>query len=444
MIYKIIKLLDKVSLTQTNGRFLSDKSYAYDDVYFMSKYIIETVDDANVFNKSKEEKRVNEYIKDIFQLRGLGSGAINYLTEALNILIFSGVIEKLDRDRFKIIHKDILEYISDRVENAYIFLYLIVFKTFCNDGIIDDYIKFANEKTRDKKETILKIILGKFKDKSVSIGGRSSSEDTNWSKQLVKYALVVLGYANETEYVTRTLKIQLEQEDEYKKVDVENISINIEGTRTNENSKKINDYIYSFAKNYIQNELKPYLIKDIKIDPNCIEKENHIAEDLASLKIEKLILETDENEYKSRYEQDQFIERKVKIRNQNIQKTFKEGLLKNNAHRCPICGFEYEDFLIASHIRPYAKCDDTYDVINNYNGLLLCPNHDKLFEGAKLMTIDAETGEIVLAKSVENTRDFGKLKGQFIDKSLVECERRHYLKWHNEQFKKFNKILSHN
>lgn len=442
MINKIIHLLDKVSLTQTNGRFLSDKSYAYDNIYFMSKYIIETVDNANIFNKTKEETRAIEYIKDIFQLRGLASGSINYLTEALNVLTFAGIIKKMDRNNFKIVYRDVLEYISSRIENAYIFLYLIVFKTFCNDGIINDYVKFSNQITNTEKEIILKDILIKFKEKSVSIGGRSSSDDTNWSKQLVKYALVVLGYANETEYVTRTLKVQLMPDKKLKKVDVEDISINIEGTRTNKNSKKINDYIYNFAKNYIQNELKSYLIKTINIDPNSIEKENHIAEDLASLKIEKLILETDDAEYRSKYEQNQYIERKVRARNQNIQKTFKDGLLQNNAHKCPICGFEYEDFLIASHIRPYAKCDDTYDAINNFNGLLLCPNHDKLFEGAKLMTIDAETGEIILSKSIEKTKDFGILKGKFIDKSLVECERRHYLKWHNIQFNKINKTLN--
>lgn len=439
MINKIINLLNNVSLTQTNGKFLGDKSYAYDDLYFMSKYILETADDANIFNRAKEDIRATEYIKDIFQLRGKGSGAINYLIEALNILMFSGVIERIDRNRFKIIHKDILEYISSRVENAYLFLYLIVFKTFCNDGIFEDYIKFTKASSSVEKELRLREILEKFKAKSVSIGGRSTSEDTNWSKQLVKYALVVLGYANETEYVTRTLRVQSETNDTYKIVNVEDISINIEGTRTNAFSKKINDYIYSFAKNYIQSELKRYLIKDFRINLKDIEEQNHIAEDLASLKIEKLILETDAEEYKSKYEQDQYIERKVKARNQNIQKTFKEGLLKNNAHRCPLCGFEYEDFLIASHIRPYSKCDDTYDAINNYNGLLLCPNHDKLFEGAKLMTIDASTGEIVLARSIWETKDFGNLKGLFIDKSLVECERRHYLKWHNDQFYKYNK-----
>lgn len=439
MIEKILNLLNKVSLTQTRGRFIGDKSYSYDDVYFMAKYIIETADDANIFNKTKEESRVNEYIKDIFQLRGVASGSINYLTEALNILVYSGIIEKVDRNKYKIVNHDVLEYISERVENSYIFLYLLVYKTFCNDEILNYYVKFAKANTKDDKENLLKTIHNIFKEKSVSIGGRSSSDDTNWSKQLVKYSLVVLGYANETEYVTRTLKVQVESDLSFKKVNVEDISINIEGTRTNEQSKKINDYIYSFAKNYIQHELSPYLIKGVNINPNDIEKESHIAEDLASLKIEKLILETDENEYKSKYEQNQFIEKKVRTRNQNIQKTFKDGLMKNNAHRCPICGFEYEDFLIASHIRPYAKCDDTYDAINNNNGLLMCPNHDKLFEGAKLMTIDAETGKIILAKSVENTKDFGVLKGHYIDKSLVECERRHYLKWHNEQFYKINK-----
>lgn len=441
MIEKILNLLDNVSLTQTKGRYLGDKSYSYDDIYFMAKYIIETADDANIFNKIKEESRVNEYIKDIFQLRGLASGAFNYLSEALNILVYSGVIDKLSRNEYKIVNYDVLEYIAERVENAYIFLYLLVYKTFCNDEILDYYIEFAKANTQNDKENMLKIIHNIFKEKSISIGGRSSSEDTNWSKQLVKYSLVVLGYANETEYVTRTLKVQIDPNSSFKKVNVEDISINIEGTRTNKQSKKINDYIYSFAKKYIQHELRSYLIKDVNINSKDVEKESHIAEDLASLKIEKLILETDENEYKSKYEQSKFIEKKVRTRNQNIQKTFKNGLMKNNAHRCPICGFEYEDFLIASHIRPYARCDDIYDAINSNNGLLMCPIHDKLFEGAKLMTIEAETGEIILAKNVENSKDFGWLKGHCIDKSLVECERRHYLKWHNEQFYSINKKI---
>lgn len=150
--------------------------------------------------------------------------------------------------------------------------------------------------------------------------------------------------------------------------------------KANKKSKKVNDYIYRFAKKLVQYELKEYLIKNIVVSEDEIEETVHIAEDLADLKIEKLIKEYNEDKHVSKYEENQYVKRQVKTRNQNIQKTFKEGLLKNNAHRCPICGFEYEEFLIGSHIKPYTKCDDIYDAINDYNGLLLCPNHDKLFE----------------------------------------------------------------
>ena len=68
----------------------------------------------------------------------------------------------------------------------------------------------------------------------------------------------------------------------------------------------------------------------------------------------------------------------------------------------------------------------------------MCPNHDKLFEGAKLMTIDAKTGVIILSDKVRNSPDFGHLHNKTIDKSLIECERRHYLAWHNAEFAKQN------
>ena len=40
MINKIIESLGKVSLTQKNGKFLADKSYGFDTVYFISKFIL--------------------------------------------------------------------------------------------------------------------------------------------------------------------------------------------------------------------------------------------------------------------------------------------------------------------------------------------------------------------------------------------------------------------
>ncbi|MBO7053182.1 MAG: HNH endonuclease [Alphaproteobacteria bacterium] len=432
MIDQILNMISDCSLAKTTGRFVSDKSYAYDTIYFMAKFILETADDENIFNKQLQRDRYIEYTKDIFQIRDLGSGAQNYMIETLNLLCFANLLVKQDNYNYKIAHKNILEYIAERIENAYIFLYLVVYQTFNNDDITDLYKKFISETSPAAKEAVLFDILSVFRNKSVSIG----TIDTNWEKQLVKYALIVLGFANNSATVARTLRVKT-HDGLIVPVSIKDISINVEGTRTGENSKKVNDYINFFAKDYVQNQLAPYMfinVPHVVVDTAI----NHIAEDLASLKIEKIIKETDETEYKSKYEQNQFIERKVRARNQNIQRAFKNSLLDHNAHRCPICGFEYEDFLIASHIKPYAQCDDTYDAINNFNGFLMCPNHDKLFEGAKLMTIDAKTGTIILSKQAQESKDFGYLHNTNIDKSLVECERRHYLAWHNAEFYRQN------
>lgn len=56
------------------------------------------------------------------------------------------------------------------------------------------------------------------------------------------------------------------------------------------------------------------------------------------------------------------------------------------------------------------------------------------------MTIDANTGKIILSQDVIASKDFGYSNDTYVDKSLVECERRHYLKWHNEEFSRHNKI----
>lgn len=433
MISEILNITKNCSLSQTTGRFVSDKSYAYDAIYFMSKFILETANAENIYDKTLQLQRSLEYTKDIFQLRDLASGAPNYMTETLNLLCFAGVISKQDQHNYKIVNRAILEYISEKIENAYIFVYLIVYQTFKNDGISNLYADFVHAPTKEIKEQIVEAILEVFREKSISI----IEPGSNWEKQLVKYALVILGFANDAALISRTLRVQM-HEGNIKNVSIEDVSINIEGTRTGANSKKINDYIKTFAKGYVQKELQSFLFAPVVISGDVSNNNEHVAEDLASLKIEKIIKEADETEYLSKYKQDQFIERKVKARNQNIQRAFKNSLLNNNVHRCPICGFEYTDFLIASHIKPYSQCDDTYDAINNYNGLLMCPNHDKLFEGAKLMTIDAKTGVIILSDKVRNSPDFGHLHNKTIDKSLIECERRHYLAWHNAEFAKQN------
>ena len=52
MISEILNITKNCSLSQTTGRFVSDKSYAYDAIYFMSKFILETANAENIYDKT--------------------------------------------------------------------------------------------------------------------------------------------------------------------------------------------------------------------------------------------------------------------------------------------------------------------------------------------------------------------------------------------------------
>ncbi len=422
MINKIIDSLGKVSLTQKNGKFLADKSYGFDTVYFISKFILHNAQN-NCFFKSQLRENSIKYIEDIFQLTEGTAGAVNYYLETINLLEFSGVLLTHDNNKYFIRHRDILEYICRCPENAYIFVYLLTYSTYKNDELLDDYKKLCASKDLDEKKTIVNKLYESFCSKSVSIEAPGS----NWSKQLVKYSLIVLGYANKQDYITRTLSFK------DRLVGIEDISLNVAGTRTPIYLPKKNDYLHNFNYNYVRKILKDYLFVSVSILVGVNDVVDSIATGLADL---KLAIQDTKGMSKdvSDYDKDQYIETIVKTRNQSIQRQFRKSLLDNNEHVCPICGFSFENFLIASHIKPYSHCDDTYDAINHYNGLLLCPNHDKLFEDARYMTIDYKTGEIHLSEAAKNSSDFGMLEGKAIPKVYIQNERRHYLEWHNNRF----------
>lgn len=72
--------------------------------------------------------------------------------------------------------------------------------------------------------------------------------------------------------------------------------------------------------------------------------------------------------------------REVKTRvNQNV---FRQIVLANFNNKCAITGFDNPDFLIASHIVPWAI--DKENRLNPQNGLLLNNLHDKAFENGYL------------------------------------------------------------
>lgn len=428
MINRLLDNLYSVSLGSKNGRFLSDKSYGYDTIFFISKFILYN-SNGKVFNKQALKIKAISYIEDIFNLTPGTAGAVNYFLEAINLLEFGNIIKKQNNSEYKIIRLDILEYICGCPENAYIFIYLLTYKSFENDGLLEIYIRYCNEDNKEKRYDIVLEIYKKFKEKSISVG----SVDSNWSKQLVKYSFIILGYINKQKYIARTFK------EGERLITVEDISLNVSGTRTPEHLPKKNDYIQSFSRDYILVKLKDHLIvaSDFDISKNFVV--HSLASDLADLKLDIIGVVDQSPEIFTKKQYSDF-ENMVKKRNPAIQNVFRKGLFDNNKCQCSICGFKFKKFLIAGHIKPYAVCEDTYDAVNHYNGLLLCPNHDKLFEGARYMTIEKDSGKIILNDIAKEAKEFAFLEGVVVDKSLIFSERRHYLDWHNKQFFQNNRF----
>ncbi len=79
------------------------------------------------------------------------------------------------------------------------------------------------------------------------------------------------------------------------------------------------------------------------------------------------------------------------------QSAYRSSLIHKFHGKCALCGVEGNDFLIASHIKPWKDCDDGEHLDEN-NGLLLCPNHDKVFD-MHLISFD-EDGKIVISKKL--------------------------------------------
>lgn len=424
IINEIINCIKDVSLEKEEGKYLSDKAYGYDTIFFIAKFI-ERNRIGNRFDKKEQRQRAIEYIEDIFNLTPGTAGAVNYFIESLNLLEFANIIKKINNDQYIIINNRVLNFICEYPENAYIFIYLLTYMTMKNDGILELFNElYNNEQSKIEKDNYIQKIYKEFNNKSVSI----QSEESNWSKQLVKYTNIILGFVNRGVYFSRTLNIN-----ENKDITIYDISLNVEGTRTPGDLRKKNDYIFKFSKEYVTYMLEGYTFDNVTKNAKVELPQETIASELAELKLD-IIDSNVAPDINNDFEKKQFVEDKMKTRNQAVQREFRRRLFDNNKNVCPVCGFSFKKFLIASHIKPYALCDNTYDAINQFNGLLLCPNHDRLFESAKYMTIDSRTGTIVLNNEAKKSKDYGMLDGKRIDIRLVNCERTHYLRWHNQRF----------
>ncbi len=140
----------------------------------------------------------------------------------------------------------------------------------------------------------------------------------------------------------------------------------------------------------------------------CEKQAKEIEEEISSLKLEGQARDT-----------------VVKARvNQGV---FRKLLLKRYG-KCCLCGIKIPELLIASHIKPWAVSKPN-EKLDPDNGLLLCPNHDKLFDQG-LITFD-DKGSIIISDQLDDHDQVlsNIMKGMSIP---ITERNKQYLKYHRE------------
>lgn len=122
-----------------------------------------------------------------------------------------------------------------------------------------------------------------------------------------------------------------------------------------------------------------------------------------------------------------------------LQSFYKDTLFHEFNHACPICRICIPHMLIASHIKPFRDCAHIFEAIDHNNGLLLCRNHDYLFDQGYL-TFD-DKGYIILSEQLlayDNLKEsYGIAKNYKLPDEYMTENRRLFLKYHREHiFKK--------
>lgn len=91
-------------------------------------------------------------------------------------------------------------------------------------------------------------------------------------------------------------------------------------------------------------------------------------------------------------------ERDVIVKLRVNQGEFRERLTKIQK-KCRLCGVSDSELLVASHIKPWSA-SDSKEKLNPFNGLLLCPNHDKLFDRGFISFDDS--GDIIISNRLSS------------------------------------------
>lgn len=109
------------------------------------------------------------------------------------------------------------------------------------------------------------------------------------------------------------------------------------------------------------------------------------------------------------------------------QGRFRADLIEVCNGKCRVTGYSDKALLVASHIKPWRLCSSKKEKLDKFNGLLLLPNLDKLFD-SNLITFDSSDGHIVISDSVRDKDLLGIDENMKIE---VFDGNRKYLEYHN-------------
>jgi putative restriction endonuclease len=113
------------------------------------------------------------------------------------------------------------------------------------------------------------------------------------------------------------------------------------------------------------------------------------------------------------------------------QNLFRAALLDYWQGRCCVTGLAVPELLRASHIRPWAKCESDDERLDVFNGLLLAPHIDALFDGGWVSFFD--DGRLLVSDALP--RDAVATLGVIQSWALqgLKQEHRRYLAFHRQR-----------
>lgn len=119
---------------------------------------------------------------------------------------------------------------------------------------------------------------------------------------------------------------------------------------------------------------------------------------------------------------------------EGLQSLFKDTLFHEQEHQCSICHIQIPQMLIASHIKPFRDCGHLVEAADYQNGILLCRNHDYLFDQGYISF--GSDGALLISDAIK-TQEYQRYQvdpSYFLPKKLLTPMRQQFLEYHRKAY----------